>query len=462
MAAVRFSGMASGLPPNIVETIMDAERMPLKQLENKKATEDDKLKLITDLDGKIQAIPKTLGELTSTRGFSANKLISGDPNIIDGTVDPDNVLTGTWGVEVMRLAHKPGALTNGFADRDKTQLGTGYIRFYTPEGKKEVYINNSNNTLEGVATAINNAGLGMKANILNDRSQKDAPFKLLVTGLATGDDNQVEFPVVYMLDGDSDLFFEEAKQAQNAKIKIDGFEIEVPDNTISDIIPGVNVDLKQAAPGREVKITVKEDNEVIVGKIKEFVDAYNGALSFIQTQNKLTKDKSGRERLGPLGGDGLTRTLENKLQRLITTPQFGTGSDISRIIELGIEFNRSGTLNFSEEKIKSAIAKNPKGVAAFLRGDGFQTGFVPTIKRELATLSNANFGPLGLRKKGLNDKIKAMDQRIETKEKQLEKKEESLRRKFSDLESKMSKLQSQGAAIGGLQAAVAAGGGGAG
>lgn len=455
MTGIRFLGMASGLPPNIVEQIMEGERIPVKQMENKKMVEDDKLKLITDLDTKIQAIPKTLGELMGTRGFQANKLLSGDPTIINGTVDPDNVLTGTWAVEVERLAHKPGALTSGFEDKDKTQMGTGYIRFFTTEGKKEVYINSSNNTLEGIANAINNSGNGLKANILNDRSQKDAPFKLLVTGLATGDDNQVEFPVVYMLDGDSDFSFDQTREAQNAKVKIDGFAIEVPENTISDIIPGVNLELKQSAPGKEVMISVKEDSEVISGKIKEFVDAYNAVLSFIQGQNKLQKDKAGRERLGPLGGDGLTRSLENTMRRLIINPQYGTNSSISRIIELGIEFSRGGTLNFSLEKFQAKLVADPKGVAGFLRGDGFQTGFVPTLKRELANLVNANFGPIGIRKKGLSDKIKNIDQRIETKEKQLEKKEESLRRKFSDLESKMSKLQSQGAAVGGMAGGMA-------
>lgn len=457
MAAIRFSGMASGLPPNIVDQIMEAERIPVKQLESKKAAEDDRMKLVTDLDTKIQAIPKTLGELMSTRGFAANKLTSGDPSIIDGKVDPDAVVTGTWALEVKQLAQKPGALSNGFPDKDKSQLGTGYIRFQTPEGKKEVYLSNSNNTLQGACDAINNSGTGLKANILNDRSQKDASYKLLVTGLATGDDNQVNFPVVYMLDGDADFFFDQQKPAQNAKINVDGFDIEVPDNTITDIIPGVTVDLKQAAPGRQVMVKVSENNEMITGKIKEFVDAYNAVLSFIQGQNKLQKDKSGKERLGPMGGDGLLRSVENTMRRIIMNPQMGTESSITRLNELGIEFNRTGTLNFSQEKFEKRLMAKPRDVAAFLRGDGFNVGFVPTVKRELSQLSNSNFGPIGVRMKGLRDKIGAIDQRIESKEKQLEKKEESLRRKFSDLEGQMSKLNAQGAAVGGLAGMVAGG-----
>lgn len=455
MPAIRFSGMASGLPPNIVEQLMDAERIPVKQMESKKADEDGKLTLVTELETKVNDITKTFAELVGTRGFTNNKLLSGDPSIVDGAVDPEHVVTGDWQVEVVRLAQKPGAMSNGFPDKDKTQIGVGYLRFETPEGRKDVYISASNNTLEGVANAVNSSSLGLRAQVLNNRKDGANPFRLLVTGLATGDDNQVTFPKLYMLDGDRDVYFEESRPAQNAIVKIDGFEMEVPENKLKDVIPGVTLDLKQAAPGRQINLSIKEDYEKISGKIKEFVDAYNGALSFIQAQAKLQKDKrSGKERLGPLGGDGLIRSTEAALRRAIMSPQMGVDSTIQRVAELGIEFTRNGTLSFSQDKFNKKLSTDARGVANFLRGDGFQTGFIPGVKREVGNLTNAAYGPLSNRKRSLTDKIAGIDRRIEMKERQLEKKEDQLRSKFADLESKMSKLQSQGAAVGGMGAAM--------
>ena len=125
---------------------------------------------------------------------------------------------------------------------DRTQVGTGYIKFETLNGTKEVYVNNSNNTLKGLARAINSSGTGMRASILNDRKDKENPHRLLITGMVNGDDNQVAFPTVYMLDGDQDLYFDEKREAQNAKVKIDGFEVNVSDNVIKDVIPGVTLD----------------------------------------------------------------------------------------------------------------------------------------------------------------------------------------------------------------------------
>lgn len=447
MAGIRITGMASGLPPNIVEQLMDAEKIPVKQMEASKVKQEDKLKLVTDLETKVTEITKNLGELTSNQGFIDKKFLSGDPNVIDGQVDPQTAVPGDYSLEVVQLAQKPGAISNGFPDKNETQIGVGYIKFETNEGTKEVYINGKSSTLEGVAKQINGANVGLTAQILEDRKDSENPFKLMISGLGTGKDNQVQFPKIYLLDGDQDMYFDQSREARNAKVKVNGFEVELPENKTTDLIPGVTLDLKAAAPGREIRMSVKENLEVISGKVKSFVDAYNGALEFIQKQSKIQSSDGKNPRLGPLGGDGMLRSVENALRRVILNPQLGLESPIKRIGELGIEFNRNGTLNFSQDKFNKTLNANPQGVAAFFRGDGFNTGFVSGLKREIGNLVNGQFGVISNRKKGLNDRISQVNKRIETKERQLERKEEGLRRKFADLEQKMSDLNSQQARV---------------
>jgi flagellar hook-associated protein 2 len=452
MAGIRITGMASGLPPNIVDQLVEAERIPLKQIEGKKAKQEDSLKLVTDLETKVNEITKNLSELTNTKGFVDTQLVSGDPSIIDGSADPGTVVNGEYSIEVMQLAQKPGAISNGFPDKDKTQMGVGYIKFNTPEGTKEVYINGKNSTLNGVAAQINASNVGMRATVVEDKRDKDNPYRMLVSGLKTGDGNKVEFPTIYLLDGDQDMYFDQAREAQNAKLKLDGFEIETPDNVINDLIPGVTLNLKQANPGKEVRLFVKENMEAVTGKIKAFVDAYNGALGFIQSQSKLQKGPNGKEGLGPLGGDSMSRQVENSLRRIILAPQMGVDSSVKNLNQLGIEFNRNGTLNYSAEKFTKALNANPQDVSNFFRGDGLSTGFVSTLKRELGNLQNPSFGVLANRKKGIQEKINRFNGQIDQKERQLEKKEESLRKKFADLEQKMSQINSQGAAVAGIGA----------
>nr|HMN68372.1 flagellar cap protein FliD N-terminal domain-containing protein [Bdellovibrionales bacterium] len=158
---ISFGGLASGLPPNIVEQLVEVEKIPIKNIENNKGKQENRLKLVTELESKLSGVTGTLGALASTKGFSDIKLASGDPNIISGVVDPNSAVNGNWNVEVLELAQKAAAITNGFPDKDKSQVGIGYFRFETPDGSKEIYINGENNTLEGVASVINSSGMGV-------------------------------------------------------------------------------------------------------------------------------------------------------------------------------------------------------------------------------------------------------------------------------------------------------------
>lgn len=442
---ISFGGINTGLPPNIVDQLIEAERMPLKNMEAQKGKQESKLKLVSDLEGKIQSLGTSLGGLASTRGFKDIKLNSGDVNIVSGVVDPEAGATGSWNIEVIELAQKAAAITNGFPDKDKTQIGTGYIRFQTPEGKKDIYINGKNSTLEQVAATINGSGLGVRATVLNDRKNPDEPFRLVISGENVGGDNRIEYPTLYFLDGDQDIYFDQEREAKNGTVKVDGFEFQINDNKVDGVIPGVTLDLKQSAPGRQVNVSVKEDMEVVTGKVKTFIDGMNGVLSFIQQQNALNKDS---DTTSTLGGDGMLRSIESRLRALIQDPQYGVDSPIKRVSQLGIKFNRSGVLEYSEETFNKTLAHDPGAVQRFLAGDGFNTGFIAAVKREVSTLLNIQFGQVATRKKGLQDRISQMDNRIANKERQLAMKEESLRRKFSKLEETMSRLKSQGGAIG--------------
>lgn len=444
---ISFGGINTGLPPNIVEQLMEAEKIPIKTIENNKAKQEAKLKLVQDLEAKLSALTTSLEGLAGTKGFKDIKLLSGDQNIVAGAVDPTAGVTGNWNIEVLELAQKAAAITNGFPDKDKTEIGTGYFRFHTSDGDKEVYINGSNSTLEKAAQTINSANLGVRATVLNDRKDPDEPFRLMISGQDVGGDSRVDYPTLYFLDGDHDLYFQEEREATNGKVKVDGFEFEIGDNKVDDVIPGVSLELRQAAPGRTVNVSVKEDLEVVTGKVKTFVDGLNAILSFIQQQNTMNEKTDTSQ---TLGGDGLLRSIEMRIRRLVQDPHYGTDSKITRLSQLGITFTRNGTVEYKEDTFNKTLASDPPAVQKFLAGDGFKTGFIAAVKNEVSGMLNSAFGPIAIRKRGLSDRIKQMDNRIEQKERQLGVKEEALRRKFSKLEETMSRLKSQGGAVGAM------------
>ena len=442
---IRINGLASGLPPNLVDQVIEAERMPVKIMQDKKVKIEDKVKLVTDLETKINDISKSMGAIVGAKGFVDKKLNSSFPEIVNGTLDPNLADSGEWTLEVLQLAGKPSVVTTGFPDKDTTTMGVGYIKFDTLDGEKEVYIDEDNSTLEKIATQINAANIGVRAVIVNDRSDKEDSYKLEIAGLKTGDDNEVKFPTVYFLDGQSDFQFSGSTKAQNAKYKLDGHEFESANNMITDLIPGVTLDLKKAAPNQPIRLNITENYDIISEKIKSFVDSYNAALAFVQGQNKLAPDKNGNPRLGPLGGDSMLRMTESRLRGIIQDMQ-QTNSKFSRIIQLGVEFNKTGTLNFNQEKFTKIVNSEPLEVIEFLRGDLATTGFITSMKKKLGAIVDNQTGPVSIRKKSMQSNISQIDKRIDSKEKSLVRREDQLRNQFAKMEEAMSRIQTQGAA----------------
>ncbi|MCB9024987.1 MAG: flagellar filament capping protein FliD [Bdellovibrionaceae bacterium] len=444
MASISIGGLSSGLPANLVDQLIDAERQPIRNLENRKAKTQGKLDLVEEVSEKIGKLTESLSTLASTRGFNDIKLLSGDPNIVQGVIDPGLAQPGSYNIEVIQLAQKASAVTNGFPDKDRTEIGIGYFEFETANGDVEVYIDGTNNTLEGAANAINKSQVGVRATVINDRKSPGSPYKLLITGDNVGEDNEIKYPTLYFLDGDQDLYFDEQREAKNGIVKVDGFEFEISDNTVKDVLPGVTLELKQAVPGRSINVTVKEDQEVVSGKIKEFVDNMNEVLKFIQKQNRLD-GKTDTSRT--LGGETVIRSIESRISQLVQGTQVGVNGPIKRLNQMGIVYNRNGTLDFDQEKFNSVLSKDPPAVQAFFAGDGFSTGFVSSLRNQIRAMTDPTQGSISLRKKSLQDQIKRIDDNIERKDKQLVKKEETMRRKFAKMEEAMSRLKSQGASV---------------
>lgn len=454
MPPIRFGGLASGLPPNLVEQIMASERLPIQNLEAKKGGINAKLELVGDLEGRMRKINDSLTDIIGTGGFKDYSLDVSREGIVAGAVDPKVAKPGSWSLEVLKLPKNAGTMTNGFPDKDRTQMGVGYLKFDTPDGEHEVYINDTNNTLTGIANAVNSANIGIRASVITDSDGDDYPHKIIFSSDKYGESNNIEFPTVYLLDGDHDFYFDEQRVAENGKIKMNGFEIEVNSRELDNIIPGVTLNLLSAEPGREVWVNVSEDFEAIEGKMDEFVASLNGVLTFIQQQNALDENTDTRK---TLGGDSMLRSIEMRMRNLLQSGTYTVGDNINRLSQLGVEFNRNGTLDFDKDKFNTTLRANPKGVVKFLQGNGTRdSGFISKVKTVVQTALNGSFGVISNRKNGLQSRIRRIDQNIDNKERLLARKETNLRRKFSRLEEQMGRLKAQGGAVGSL------GGGGAG
>jgi len=456
--SIAFGSINTGLPKDIVQQIMQAERIPLGRMEEKKGKIGDKKALVDQLNKLTSDLQQHLALNANGRSLREFKVAS-NSEVVDVTIDKNSADVGNYQFEVVQLAQKSSAMTSGFPDRDESYVGVGFIRYNLPDGEsKEVYVGPDDATLDGIAKLINkDSDSGMRATVVNDGSDKDAPWRLVLSLKDTGDGKRADFPYFYFVDGDRDLFLEFERPAQDAKIKLDGFEIEVPENKVSDIIPGLTIDLKKAKPGEEFSLKVDEDIQAVGAKATDLIAKINGILSFIKEQSTMdeTTDTSRT-----LGGDIMIKTLESRLRAAIFQP-IKTDHGNFRVSDIGVKFTRDGILEFDQKKFEKELSENYEKVSQILTGSYIEgavgsaaknPGFMDNVNDVIGAALRFPDGLISSRKKSLQSNIDQIDRRINQKQRQLEQKETQLKNKFARLESTISNIKGQGAGVAALAA----------
>lgn len=452
---ISFGSINSGLPKDIVQQIIEAEKIPIQQMEARKGKFADKKALVGQLTTLVENMRGEILKNKNARSLRELAINTGDNKNIGVTADKNIADPGKYQLEVLELARKSSAISNGVEDKDKTYVGVGYIRAILPNGdEKEIYVDEENATLTGIAKLINgDSELGMKATVVNDGKGEDEPWRLMISMSETGDDQKVEFPYLYLVDGEVDLYFEQERPAQDAKVKLDGFEIEVPSNRVTDLIPGVTIDLKKAKKGEEITVEITEDVQKIGGKINSLVDNINNVLKFIKDQNTLDESTDTSR---TLGGDSLLTTIESRIRSAVfSTIQTDNGP--MRVGDLGITFQRDGLLKLDQAKLEAALAKDYKVVTQVLTGKytvegGKTNGFIDVLDDAAKILLTQPNGVLPNRKSGLDSQIGQIDRQIANRQRIIQQKEEVLKAKFARLEETISKIKGQGAGLAGFAA----------
>ncbi len=443
----------------IFSASMKAEAKPIQTAEERKGHVEERLKLLNTVLGKVEEVKKLLPNMGTPFAIRELNVASTNDKIATGTADKTLAETGEHSLEVLQLASNAAALSNRFPDKNETRIGTGYFKFYGPDGTtQEVFIDNDNATLEGVARVINSAGVGMKASVVNDQADPDNPYRLILNAAGQGVDQNVEYPEFYFIDGDSDFFIEEERPATNARIKYQGFELESPTNDLNELIAGVALNIKGTTPeGQPLGISIEQDIPKTTVKMKDIVNAVNGVLGFVQEQNKMDAKTPGHK---TLGGDYGIRMAEQRLREVIQQNFTGSYDGPSRmkiLSDMGVEFKKDGLLSFDEKKFSVALDGNFDATVRLLAGDGFRPGFIPQLSSVLSSLTVPGTGLLSNQRATYQEKVERMNKDIKRKEDALEKKSENLINKLSKIQGAFSQMQSQQGAVAGIGGAGSAG-----
>lgn len=442
---LRFDPMGGGQFKKAVETIIEAESQPIRQLEARKSIDETKLKLFQEFKSKFAGFENALGEISSFRKFREFKVDLGDgKDQIAVTVDKDKASPGTYQLEVKELAARTSVITNGHADPDEKSLGIGFLVMDLPDGESlELFVGEDQASLRGIARLVNSeAKSPVRAAVIRDESNDDAPWKLIFSAKKEGAAESVSFPQLYFLDGQSDLYVDDDRSAQNATLVVDGFEIEAKANQIEDFLPGVNLQLKQAKEGVPFTIQITEDYEKVAGKMKNVVDQMNVVLKFINDQNKIDESTDTRTTFaGDTSLQGIEYRLRNLMHEGFRTVNPRTGEERYIFMnELGIEFDKTGSITFKEEKFTKYIQSDFDGIADAISGE---FGFSAQLREVIGQYTRPGTGLLASREQGLRGRISNIDRQIEQKTRILERRQQALTEQFSRLQGALSNMQNQ-------------------
>jgi flagellar hook-associated protein 2 len=261
-----------------------------------------------------------------------------------------------------------------------TALGTGTLNLTVGGSTKALTIDSSNNTLEGLKGAINAAGLGVNASIVNDGSG----YRLVMAAQQTGQGNAISLSAADDDGNNTDATglsrfafgagtdnMVQTIAAQDAQFSINGLSLTSATNTATGVIDGLTLNLNKAQVGTPITLTVGSDTEGLSDKVQSFVDDMNAMRDVLKYLGSYEKDKEDPTK-GSLKGEQALKQVDKDMKQFL---QFRTsdGGAYQSLADIGIKSNLDGTLELDTVKLGAAIAADPTAVGKLFSANAVAT-----------------------------------------------------------------------------------------
>ncbi|WP_168454687.1 flagellar filament capping protein FliD [Sphingopyxis microcysteis] len=419
------------------------------------ASRDPKIKHMATLtqanQTRISALAKARSDLD---GFadSLSQMVSDGTLRSTPTVSDESVLGATSRaglsadsfaatVVVNQLARAQTNYSGVVADRTAA-IGTGTMTLSVGGVAKTITIDAANNSLDGLANAINASGAGVTASIIADdgghrlilKGPTGAASAFTLTADAGADPGLSAFGTGSMTLGQS---------AANAEFTIDGVAFSRANNIIDDVVPGMSLTLKKAAPGQPVDIGASRPLNMIKQTVGDFVAVYNQLKQSMVAASKLP------------GATSSLRELERELGGLLHKVISSHGS-INKLSDIGISTTKEGLLSIDNSKLDKVLAADAGAVEALFnpRRDATHTEFSdPGIAFALDAIRDKAVGANGTmdrvskslqaQKETLADRLEAIEEREDAYRARLEKQYGALDAKLAAFKATQTYLEQQ-------------------
>jgi flagellar hook-associated protein 2 len=370
---ITSTGIGSGLNINaIVSSLTTAYgAAQTNQLTSQQNLLDSQVSAYGTFTSALDTLKATLAKLEAPSQLAGFAATMGDKTIASATTT-SSAVAGQYSLQVTNLA-TVATLTSTHVANSTTAVGTGTLTIAVGGASTSINIDTTNNTLAGIASAINSAANnpGVTASIITATDGA----RLVLAGTATGAANAITVTQSGGDGGLSTLVYDpthgvtnltQTQAATNANFSINNFASTSASNQVTGAITGVTLNLLQAsAASTPTTLTISPDTSAAQTSIGSFVTALNGVLSSIQT---LTGYNASTQTAGPLNGNATLESFQNQLSNILDKVTAGGAAGVKSLTDLGITANATGTYDTNTTTLSNALTGSLASAGALLGG----------------------------------------------------------------------------------------------
>ena len=414
------NGLGQGIDVNAtVSSILDGERGQETIWQQQQKTMATQQADLVQINSEISAFQQAFQALNDATGaLSSKSVTSSQSGIVSASADP-TATAGNHVVVVQSLASTASYYTDAVASAS-TALAQGSFTVQVGSGAvNTVTIDSKNNTLTGLASAINAANIGVTASVVNDASGARLALVSQTSGAAGA---------ITIGSNSTGLNFNQANAGANASLTVDGVPISSASNSVTGVIPGVTLNLNSASPGTQVAVSVSANTQDIQTALGNFVSKYNAIANQINTEFAYNA-ASGTA--GNLSGDSGLRQIQEQLLGDSAASTTGNGA-VNSLADLGVTMNNDGTLTLDNGKLNDALTNHYADVQNFFQSTATGT-FAQQLNNDLQTMTDSTQGALYLEINGLVQSQQDIQKQIDDFETNLQSQQQELLTEYSQL-----------------------------
>ncbi|HEY4372994.1 MAG TPA: flagellar filament capping protein FliD [Burkholderiales bacterium] len=395
----------------LVSQLMSVEEQPLQVMQQQQQSYQSTISAYGQLSSVLSSLNGATTALQSASTFNQNSTTISDSTVLSATAST-SAAAGTHSVVVSQLAQTQQLASGNFTSTSDA-VGTGTLTFSfgttgasgftaNPSATSfSVTIDSSNNTLSGVAAAINQANGGVQATVVYDGTgyrlalapSNGGSANTLKIDASDSDGNNTDASGLSQLAYDpaatsgAGKNLSQTTSAQDAKLTIDGISITSGSNAIT-AIPGLTLNLSKTNVGAPVTVGVAKNTSAITSAINSFITAYN---NFNSTTHTMTAYNATTKTAGSLQGDPTTASIIRQVKNALTSPVNGLAGGLSTLSQVGISLQADGSLSLDSTKLTAALSNPALNVASLFTTSGASSDTRVAYQSSLTSTPAGNY-----------------------------------------------------------------------